>query len=59
MAGWSLADLRLVGYMAKARGSFVVRFTTHSSATPFDPLTPTRVAFCQHGEGEQLFAHHQ
>jgi len=59
MAGWSLANLHLVGYMAKARGSFVVRLATRPSATPFDPPTPTRVAFRQRGEGAQLFAHHQ
>ncbi len=52
-SSFSLAD------MAKVRGSPSSRFTTHPSATPFDPLPPTRVAFRQRGEGEQLFAHHQ
>ena len=59
MTGWSLADLRLVGRMAKVQGISVVALHDPPLSDPLDPLTPTRVAFCQRGEGEQLFAHHQ
>ena len=45
--------------MAKVRGISVVTLHDPPSATHFNPLPPTRVAFRQRGEGEQLFAHHQ